>query len=101
MRNWLAALFLVLLTSLAFSQRLPETAVPENYQLFLAPNFDKDNFSGDETIRVRLLKPTDAITLNAAEIKFGDASISQNSSSQPAKVTTDAKQETATLTVAN
>jgi aminopeptidase N len=101
MRNCLAALFLVLLTSLAFSQRLPETAVPENYQLFLAPNFDKDNFSGDETIRVRLLKPTDAITLNAAEIKFGDASISQNSSSQPAKVTTDAKQETATLTVAN
>src|SRR5256886_10379453 len=44
------------LSCFATAQRLPELAVPESYKLTLTPNFDKDNFTGDETIRIRVLK---------------------------------------------
>ena len=47
MKNQLIAFFFLFLASVASAQRLPETAVPENYQLTLSPNFDKDNFAGE------------------------------------------------------
>jgi Peptidase M1 N-terminal domain len=56
---------LLLLGSLCAAQRLPELAVPDNYALTFAPDFNKDNFTGDETIHVRVLKPTSQIVLNA------------------------------------
>ena len=50
------------------AQRLPDLAEPDNYRITFAPNFDQDNFSGDETIQVRVLKPASSMVLNSLEI---------------------------------
>ena len=92
-------LLLIGLVGLAGAQQLPRTVLPEGYQLTLSPNFQTDKFGGDETIRVRVAEPTSEVTLNAAEITFGETTITQNGNTQTAKVTTDSKAETATLTV--
>ena len=83
----------------AQAQRLPELATPEHYQLAITPNFDKDNFEGDETIEIRVLKPTPKIVLNSAEITFGEVTITSGGRAQTAKVTPDEKAESATLAV--
>ena len=49
-------LTIVLVGASAEAQRLPDVAVPDNYRLTFTPDFDKDNFSGDETIQIRVLK---------------------------------------------
>lgn len=79
------------------AQRLPELAVPENYSLTFAPNFTKDNFAGDETISIRVLKPTAEIVLNSAQIDFQSASITSSGNTQNATVTTDEAKQFATL----
>jgi len=81
----------------AAAQRLPELAVPENYKLSFAPDFQKDNFEGEETISVRVLKTTSEIVLNSAEIEFQEATISSGETTQQAKITLDRQKETATL----
>jgi aminopeptidase N len=66
-------LFLAALTCFtlhARAQRLPQTVHPEHYQLTLTPNLKDATFTGSEKIDVVLDQPSDAITLNAAEIKF-------------------------------
>jgi len=85
--------------SVCAAQRLPELAVPENYKLTFAPDFAKNNFTGDETIRVRVLKRTSEIVLNAAEIDFHVATITSGGGAQKAQVTLDKDKQTATLTV--
>ena len=77
------------LISLAAAQRLPEVAVPENYKLTFTPNFDKNNFAGDETIQIRILKPTSEVVLNAAEIEFREVSIQSGGVTQTATVKQD------------
>ena len=96
-RGFLSFAFLMVLAGLASAQRLPELAVPENYQLTFAPDFEKDNFTGDETIQIRVLKPTAEIVLNAAEIEFGEVTVSSGGITQAAKVTLDTTKEMATL----
>jgi aminopeptidase N len=96
----LCAAVLLLLSALCAAQRLPETAVPDNYALTFAPDFNKDNFTGDETIHVRVLKPTSEIVLNAVQIDFEDVSISSGGVSQKATVTPDKEKEIVTLAVA-
>jgi aminopeptidase N/puromycin-sensitive aminopeptidase len=81
----------------AAAQRLPELAVPENYKLAFAPDFQKDKFEGEETISVRVLKTTSEIVLNSAEIEFQEATISSGGSTQKAKITLDSQREMATL----
>ncbi len=87
----------ILLIGAAAAQRLPETAVPENYKLAFAPDFTKDNFAGEETLSIRVLKPTSEIVLNAAQIDFQEVTVTSGGSSQKAKVTLDDKKEMATL----
>jgi aminopeptidase N/puromycin-sensitive aminopeptidase len=94
----LAGFFLCLVTICA-AQRLPELAVPENYTLAFAPDLTKNNFTGDETIQLRVLKPTSQIVLNAAEIDFDTATIISGGATQKATVTLDKEKEMATLTV--
>ena len=67
--------FLVLTISLATAQRLPETARPENYKLTFKPDLENAKFEGEETIAIRVLKPTSEITLNAVDIDFHDVTI--------------------------
>src|SRR5271170_8449797 len=80
---------LLLWASVCSAQRLPELAVPDNYKLTFAPDLTKNNFTGDEIIQVRVLKPTSEIVLNAAEIDLEAVTITSGSTTQKAKVTID------------
>ncbi len=81
------------------AQRLPDNVVPDSYDLKFAPDLGSATFTGEETIRVHLEKATTAIVLNSAEIEFKEAAIGAGDFKQAAAVTTDEKNETATLTV--
>jgi len=94
---------LVLLCTIAITgraQRLPPGAIPEHYEIHLAPDFATDTFAGRVSILVRLTEPTRTITLNAAEIEFHETTITAGRATQPASVSLDQEKETATLTVA-
>src|SRR6201997_4261183 len=98
MRKTLAFLaFVPMLVPVARAQRLPELATPENYKLTIDVNLEKENFTGDETIAIRVLKPTSTIVLNAAEITFAETTISAGGKTQTAKVTPDEDKQMATL----
>ena len=98
-RNLLSLCSILLAATFAAAQRLPELAVPESYKLSFAPNLDKENFMGEETIQIRVLKPTSVIVLNAAEINFQEATVVANGVKQKAKVSLDKDKEMATLTL--
>jgi aminopeptidase N len=53
-------------------QRLPLGVHPEHYGLTITPDLKAATFSGEETIDVVLDVPSKSITLNAAEIRFGE-----------------------------
>jgi aminopeptidase N len=95
----LLAILLVATAAPAVAQRLPDTVVPEHYTLAFEPDLAKETFRGRESIRVTVTEPTTSITLHAAEIAFGEVTVTSGGRTQIAKVTTDAKSETATLTV--
>lgn len=92
---WVAVLLLPI--SFAMAQRLPKLAVPENYKLKLTPDFTKDNFAGNETIQVQILKPTSQIVLNSAELDFGEVSVTASGMTQKGTVSLDTENEQATL----
>ena len=60
--------------AIAYGQRLPDTAAPDNYRLTFTPDFAKDNFTGQEEIKIRVLKPTSQLVLNAADIESASRS---------------------------
>ena len=101
MKRILATLtFAVAALSLSAAQRLPEVATPDNYKLTFAPDLEKAKFQGDETISIRVLKPTAEITLNAADIDFQDVTITAGGSTQKATVTPQKEKEMVVLAVA-
>jgi aminopeptidase N len=73
-RSTVLALSAFLLTAdfTAQAQRLPGGVHPEHYKLTLTPDLQAATFSGEEAIDVMLDAPSRSITLNAAEIKFGE-----------------------------
>jgi aminopeptidase N len=93
-------LLLVLLSTPAFAQRLPETVVPSHYDIQVTPNLQAATFTGTERISVTLKKPSSTIVLNAAEIEFDTVTISSGTVTQQARVSLDSAKERATLTVA-
>ena len=99
MRLSLMALFLCLASVPAAAQRLPSTVTPLRYALWFAPDLERETFRGRESIDVTLAAPSTSITLHAAEIAFGEATIEDGGGSQPARVSLNATAETATLTV--
>ena len=97
-----AVIPLILLVQLAMpvrAQRLPPTATPEHYDLAFVVDIPNKRFEGTETIRVRLAQPTSRIVLNAAELTLEEVTITAAGASQPAAVSLDLADETATLTV--
>src|SRR5258708_7542706 len=92
-------LCLILSSFGTFAQRLPAVARPVNYQLTFAPDFEKNIFSGQETISIQVLKSTSEIKLNSAEIDFLSASITSRGVTQEAKVSLDKANQMATLAV--
>ena len=89
----------IVISSAVFAQRLPDTAVPENYKLLFVPHLDRATFDGDETISIRVLKPTAEITLNAVDIDFHDVTITSGGNTQTAKVMPEKDKEMVVLTV--
>jgi aminopeptidase N len=92
----------VILLATAFpsrAQRLPDTVVPDSYDLKFAPDLPEATFTGEETIHVHIQKPTTSVTLNSAEIEIMEASIASGDFRQAAFFKTDDKTETATITV--
>ena len=90
---------LALLAVPASGQRLPAGVTPEHYSLWFAPDLELASFRGRVEIRMRLDVPASAITLNAAEIAFGEVTVEAGGRSQTARVTTNAEAETATIAV--
>jgi aminopeptidase N len=93
------ALVFLLFAAPAAAQRLPGTVLPEHYTLSFTPDLEKETFRGRESIRVTLTEPTTSVTLHAAEIQFGEVTITAGGRTQKAQVTTDPAKETATFTV--
>uniref|UniRef100_A0A7N0R8S4 Aminopeptidase N n=1 Tax=Kalanchoe fedtschenkoi TaxID=63787 RepID=A0A7N0R8S4_KALFE len=50
--------------------RLPQTAVPKSYKLFLKPDLDELSFSGSVEVKVRIVSPTHYLVMNAAELQI-------------------------------
>jgi len=98
-KTLLLATACLLLGTAASAQRLAGGAAPDHYALTFAINFPSNSFEGDETIDVRLAKPSTTITLNAVEIDFHEVSITAAGLTQTAKVTLDDKREMATFAV--
>src|SRR5436190_8232275 len=98
-RTLAVMIFAVAALSPAMAQRLPEVARPESYKLTFTPDLEKATFDGDETITVRVLRPTSEITLNAADIDFHDVAITSGGATQKAKVTAEKEKEMVILTV--
>jgi aminopeptidase N len=96
--SFLPACFL-LCGSAAFAQRLPANVTPVHYDITVTPRLEDATFGGRVTIRLRLASPSSTIVLNAAEIKFGAASITAGGRRQPAEVAVDAAKEQATFKV--
>lgn len=55
------------------SYRLPETVIPERYQIRLTPDLKTFTFAGEETITVIVREPISEIILNAAELQIHTA----------------------------
>ncbi len=91
--------FLVLAASLpAAAQRLSQAVPPEPYALALAPDQKAATFSGVESIEVTLAEPSNAITLNSAEIAFQQVTVTANGREQTAIVSSDKDKEQTTFT---
>src|SRR3984893_11926678 len=91
--------FALVVASLALAQRLPAVARPENYKLTFTPDLDKATFAGDESIAIRVLKPTSEITLNAIDIDFEEVSVASGGATQKAKVAPHKEKQMVTLSV--
>src|SRR6266700_8068738 len=90
---------LIVSAGAAAAQRLPGNIAPTHYALWFAPDLQNATFRGRETIDIDVQSPTSAVTLNAAEIQFGDVTITAGGRRQAARVTLDESNEMATLTV--
>jgi aminopeptidase N len=95
-----ALLLATVITAPALAQRLPTTVVPDHYDLTFKVDLPNERFTGLETIRVRVIRPTSRVVLNALDLRFDDVTIDTAAASQEAAVSINQHDETATLTIA-
>jgi aminopeptidase N len=95
----LTLLFAALFPGVALAERLPGTVVPDHYDLSFTIDLARERFSGQETIRVRVVQATSRIVLNALDLDLQGVTIGTGASAQQAAVSIDRDKETATLTV--
>ena len=79
--------------------QLPRTAVPHHYAITVTPHAEKLTFDGDVGIDLAVVAPTRELVLNAADLKLASAMLrpAKGGDALPAKITLDAKAQTATL----
>src|SRR5579884_298686 len=83
----------LLATSSLFAQRLPNTVIPSHYKLSLDPSIEQRQFSGEESIEVRLNAPAKQIVLNSLDLEISDAEVKAGGKSQKAEVVYDKPDE--------
>jgi aminopeptidase N len=93
------AVILLLFASTGFAQRLPDSVVPEHYDIAVSPDLQAATFTGTERIVVKLAEPSPTIVLNAAEMTFDRVTVTAGGRTQEAKVALAAAKEQATFTV--
>ncbi len=77
--------------------RLSREVIPLEYDIKLHPDLENFTFSGEETIKINLLKDTKIITLHSKELAINTARISFKKEDLFALVSYDEKSETAVL----
>jgi aminopeptidase N/puromycin-sensitive aminopeptidase len=85
----------------AQAQRLSENVIPSHYSLEFGPDLKAATFSGFEVIDVSIKEPTNAITLNAIELKLQDVRIIYHHGMQRGSISFDPEKQQATLTFPN
>jgi aminopeptidase N len=75
-RQFLAiALLLTSNMATAATGRLPDGVKPVHYDIVMRPDAQAMTFSGSETITITVTKPTQTLTLNAADLKVQSAAL--------------------------
>jgi aminopeptidase N len=79
--------------------KLPKIVVPKSYDIQLKPNIEKLTFTGSETVVLDVRKPVKTITFNVNTVTIASAKLlgSDDQIAQMAQVTSDPKEQTATL----
>jgi aminopeptidase N len=80
--------------------KLPKHVVPTDYAIRITPDVKKLTFTGSETIKLDVRRPSREIVLNALEIEVASASIDDKPIAKSA-IKLDPKQETLTITAPN
>ena len=85
----------------ATSHRLPAGVRPKRYRLTLTPDLEKFTFAGSVAIDVEVAIATSTITLNAAELAIGAASLTPagGEAIKAKRIALDGKSERATVTL--
>jgi aminopeptidase N len=79
--------------------QLPRNAVPSHYRIRFTPDAANLKFAANTSIDVKLLTPSESVTLHAADLEFSKVTIRKAKGKPvPAKVVVDAKAQTATFT---
>ncbi|MGR4862816.1 M1 family metallopeptidase [Caulobacter sp. LARHSG274] len=84
-------------TAATVTTQLPRGVVPTHYDLAFTPDADKLTFTASVKIDIEVTAPTRSITLQAADLTFGKVALA---GAGQAKVSVDAKAQTATFTFA-
>ncbi len=79
--------------------KIVKNVTPIHYELEFEPDFKKFTFNGKEKISIKASRPTNKITLNAAEIEIKKCHVEWNGKKIKAKIRTDAKSEEITITL--
>ncbi|MBE0315714.1 M1 family metallopeptidase [Xanthomonas citri] len=81
------------------TSQLPRTAKPTHYAVEITPHADKMTFDGKVAIDIVVLRATDRIVLQAANLSFARSTLAQRKGGTPqtAKVSTDEQAQTATF----
>lgn len=85
-------------SSALVTTQLPRTARPSHYAIEVTPHADKMTFDGKARIDLQVLVPTDRIVLQAVNMTFAHSVLeAKGTKPMPAKVITDADNQTATF----
>jgi len=79
--------------------QLPRTAIPHHYAITVTPHAGRLTFDGRISIDLDVVKPTQVLVLNAAELKLASATLrpAKGGAAVPARISLDPKAETAAL----
>lgn len=87
-------------TAETVTTQLPRSVRPSHYDITIRPDAETMTFSGQTAIDVEVVESTDRIVLHAADLKFADASLTQQGSKAARKATISLDEAAQTATFA-